>query len=133
MYSACHNKHINIQKNRPVDMTRRACSACQLYASHVAPPLSPERNSKKRKMGDHNTPSTIPPLYVHTPLLYSTKLSELVGAKVWMKMETVQISGSFKTRGLSNFAKKVSSCKVCTEKDTTHSSTGLFTLPICTM
>lgn len=48
------------------------------------------------------------PLYVQTPLLRSKKLSERVGANVWLKMETVQTSGSFKTRGLSNFAKKVS-------------------------
>ena len=46
-------------------------------------------------------------LYVRTPLLRS-RLSELVGADVWLKMESVQTSGSFKTRGLSNFAKKVS-------------------------
>lgn len=47
-------------------------------------------------------------LYVQTPLLRSRKLSELVGANVWLKMESVQTAGSFKTRGLSNFAKKVS-------------------------
>ena len=52
--------------------------------------------------------STQPQLYVQTPLLRSNKLSHLAKANVWLKMETVQTSGSFKTRGLSNFAKKVS-------------------------
>lgn len=56
-----------------------------------------------------SVPSTLPQLYIQTPLLRSRKLSELVGANVWLKMETVQTSGSFKSRGLSLFAKKVSS------------------------
>ena len=62
-------------------------------------------------MGD-SAPSALPlpELYVQTPLLRSRKLSELVGASVWLKMETVQTSGSFKSRGLSHFAKKVSRC-----------------------
>lgn len=54
------------------------------------------------------SPAKSRPLYVTTPLLCSRKLSEHVGANVWLKMESVQTSGSFKTRGLSNFAKKVS-------------------------
>lgn len=37
-----------------------------------------------------------------TPLLYSDKMSELRGAQVWMKMESVQRTGSFKIRGASN-------------------------------
>ena len=54
------------------------------------------------------SPAKARQLYVRTPLLCSRKLSERVGANVWLKMESVQTSGSFKTRGLSNFAKKVS-------------------------
>ena len=56
-------------------------------------------------MGD---PPSSRPLHVQTPLLKSRKLSEKAGATVWLKMETVQTSGSFKTRGLGNFAQKVS-------------------------
>lgn len=37
-----------------------------------------------------------------TPLVYSDKMSELRGADVWMKMEALQRTGSFKIRGASN-------------------------------
>ncbi|HZT56085.1 MAG TPA: threonine/serine dehydratase [Burkholderiaceae bacterium] len=37
-----------------------------------------------------------------TPLVYSDKMSELRGADVWMKMESLQRTGSFKIRGASN-------------------------------
>jgi L-serine/L-threonine ammonia-lyase len=64
-------------------------------------------------MGGGVSPNTSQ-LYVQTPLLRSKRLSDLVEANVWMKMETVQTSGSFKTRGLSNFAKKAVS-RGCTK------------------
>ena len=47
-------------------------------------------------------------LFVKTPLIRSAKLSDRVGANVWLKMESAQLSGSFKARGLSKFAQKVS-------------------------
>jgi threonine dehydratase len=37
-----------------------------------------------------------------TPLVYSDKMSELRGADVWMKMESLQRTGSFKLRGATN-------------------------------
>ncbi|HEY9064285.1 MAG TPA: threonine/serine dehydratase [Burkholderiaceae bacterium] len=37
-----------------------------------------------------------------TPLVYSDKMSELRGADVWLKMESLQRTGSFKLRGASN-------------------------------
>lgn len=40
--------------------------------------------------------------YVETPLIQSLYLSELVGANVLLKLELVQPSGSFKSRGLGN-------------------------------
>ncbi|CAI7989038.1 L-serine dehydratase/L-threonine deaminase [Geodia barretti] len=52
------------------------------------------------------SPAKARQLYVRTPLLCSRKLSKRVGANVWLKMESVQPSGSFKIRGLSNFANK---------------------------
>jgi L-serine/L-threonine ammonia-lyase len=39
-------------------------------------------------------------LYVKTPLLESLELSEILKAKVYLKMEAVQPSGSFKNRGI---------------------------------
>jgi len=37
-----------------------------------------------------------------TPLVYSDKMSELRGADIWMKMESLQRTGSFKLRGATN-------------------------------
>ena len=39
-------------------------------------------------------------LHIKTPLLESTPLSRISGAKVWLKMEALQPSGSFKLRGI---------------------------------
>lgn len=38
----------------------------------------------------------------HTPLEYSSKLSELCGGEVWLKLENQQVTGSFKIRGATN-------------------------------
>ena len=40
------------------------------------------------------------PLHLQTPLWLSTPLSRLTGAKVWLKMDALQPSGSFKLRGI---------------------------------
>ena len=50
------------------------------------------------------------PLHVVTPLLKSRKLSDKVGANVWLKLESVQNSGSFKMRGIGLFCQKVCEC-----------------------
>ncbi|MGI9537235.1 MAG: pyridoxal-phosphate dependent enzyme [Desulfocapsaceae bacterium] len=39
-------------------------------------------------------------LHIHTPLLESTPLSRVIGSDVWLKMEALQPSGSFKLRGI---------------------------------
>lgn len=41
-----------------------------------------------------------PPLHIQTPLLWSQLLSEETGANVWLKMECVQNSSSYKVRGI---------------------------------
>jgi len=38
----------------------------------------------------------------HTPILHSPWLSDVTGADVWLKLETVQTTGSFKIRGAVN-------------------------------
>lgn len=48
-----------------------------------------------------------PPLHIVTPLLKSRKLSSKMGASVWLKLESVQTSGSFKSRGLGRLCQKV--------------------------
>jgi len=44
----------------------------------------------------------MPPLHVRTPLLESRPLSHASGATVWVKMESVQPTGSFKIRGIGH-------------------------------
>jgi L-serine/L-threonine ammonia-lyase len=41
-------------------------------------------------------------LYSKTPLLYSTPLSRLVGRDVYLKLDALQASGSFKDRGMAH-------------------------------
>jgi L-serine/L-threonine ammonia-lyase len=40
------------------------------------------------------------PLYIETPLLESLPLGRRVGRRVWLKLESLQPSGSFKARGI---------------------------------
>ena len=46
-------------------------------------------------------------LYLETPLLLSTCLSNRFGYDVYLKLENVQPAGSFKIRGIGNRCKKV--------------------------
>ncbi|GJJ12427.1 hypothetical protein Clacol_006669 [Clathrus columnatus] len=46
------------------------------------------------------------PLWLHTPLLYSQSLSNNLDADVYLKLENVQTSQSFKFRGISLFAQR---------------------------
>ena len=57
-------------------------------------------------------PTDYPPLHIVTPLLKSRKLSDKVGCSVWLKLENVQTSGSFKSRGLGRLCQKVCVCVV---------------------
>ena len=41
-------------------------------------------------------------LHIETPLIESVPLSPKVKGKVWLKMEALQPSGSFKLRGIGN-------------------------------
>jgi L-serine/L-threonine ammonia-lyase len=41
-------------------------------------------------------------MYINTPLLESLSVSSRCGRRVWLKMEALQPSGSFKTRGLGH-------------------------------
>lgn len=47
------------------------------------------------------------PLHVETPLVRSEALSDRAGCSVWLKLENVQHSGSFKIRGLGYHCQKV--------------------------
>ncbi|ANB11959.1 L-serine/L-threonine ammonia-lyase CHA1 [Sugiyamaella lignohabitans] len=47
-------------------------------------------------------PNPLPLPYIETPLIPSLYLSERVGCSVYLKLEQVQPSGSFKSRGLGN-------------------------------
>lgn len=41
-------------------------------------------------------------LYLRTPLIYSNPISKLVGKDVYLKMDALQASGSFKDRGMAH-------------------------------
>ncbi|KAI8322559.1 tryptophan synthase beta subunit-like PLP-dependent enzyme, partial [Martensiomyces pterosporus] len=45
-------------------------------------------------------------LHVPTPLLYSTSMSKQAGCNVWLKLENLQPTQSFKIRGVGNFCTK---------------------------
>jgi threonine dehydratase len=45
-----------------------------------------------------------------TPLAHSAWLSERAGADVWMKLESLQLTGSFKVRGALNFVRRFVEC-----------------------
>ena len=45
--------------------------------------------------------------YIRTPLIRSEQLSKKLGVTVWLKLENIQNSYSFKIRGISNLCKKV--------------------------
>ncbi|KLO10569.1 tryptophan synthase beta subunit-like PLP-dependent enzyme [Schizopora paradoxa] len=47
------------------------------------------------------------PAWIETPTIFSTHLSTLLGCDVYLKLENLQISQSFKYRGLSLFAQHV--------------------------
>jgi threonine dehydratase len=44
----------------------------------------------------------ITPHIIHTPLVHSPTISEMTGANVYLKLETLQKAGSFKVRGATN-------------------------------
>ncbi|KAJ8312476.1 hypothetical protein KUTeg_009849 [Tegillarca granosa] len=46
------------------------------------------------------------PLHMVTPTIHSAPLSKLAGFPVYLKLENLQIPGSFKIRGVGNFCKK---------------------------
>lgn len=53
------------------------------------------------------------PFHVVTPVLESLSLSKAAGTKVFMKLENVQPSGSFKIRGIGHLCQDVSVGMVC--------------------
>jgi len=42
------------------------------------------------------------PLHIATPLIESLTMSQRVSANIWLKMEALQPSGSFKIRGIGH-------------------------------
>lgn len=45
-------------------------------------------------------------LYIETPLVRSKKLSDKTGLSIWLKLENLQNSGSFKARGIGRLCTK---------------------------
>lgn len=46
-------------------------------------------------------------LFIKTPLIRSEKLSTKLGVSVWLKLENLQNTFSFKVRGIGNLCKHV--------------------------
>ena len=66
-----------------------------------------------------------------TPLVRSRALSESTGAEVWLKLENLQETGSFKFRGAAN--KLLSLPAVQTERGVVTASSGNHALAVATM
>ena len=49
---------------------------------------------------ERRPPAGYPKLHVETPLVYSKSLSDISGHNVYIKLETKQLTGSFKPRGV---------------------------------
>ncbi|MCP4218741.1 MAG: threonine/serine dehydratase [bacterium] len=64
----------------------------------------------------------ISPHIVETPLEYSRYLSRLIGGRVFLKLENVQVTGSFKFRGAANFILSLSKSQM--EQGIVTASTG---------
>lgn len=65
-------------------------------------------------------------IYVRTPLIESVPLQKHCGGrKVYLKMDNLQPSGSFKLRGIANLCKYVSDCQF------NAFSTEIFRTSIC--
>jgi threonine dehydratase len=49
-------------------------------------------------------------LYIEPPLLFSDPISRTFGRNVYLKIETLQPSGSFKNRGIGHY------CSICAKE-----------------
>ncbi len=68
-----------------------------MVAEHDAAPRRPVALSDIYKARQIIMPHTR-----RTPLVHSASLSEIAGAEIWLKQENMQVTGSFKMRGVSN-------------------------------
>jgi threonine dehydratase len=64
----------------------------------------------------------ISPHIIRTPLVHSPTISEMTGANVYLKLETLQKAGSFKVRGATN--KILSTINTCREQGVVAASAG---------
>lgn len=70
-------------------------SSCRHFASPAYPIIKSDLDLLKMTI-----PPPVPVLHVQTPLVYSSVLSERMGHSIFLKLETDQVSGSFKMRGI---------------------------------
>ena len=77
-------------------------------------------------------------LHLETPLIYSHALSDPLGKQIWLKMDALQPSGSFKIRGIGHLCqhhaqqgqavvgdvKKPACHVVCESSQAVHGGTG---------
>ena len=74
----------------------------------------------------HKAMQKIRPLVHRTPLIYSNSFSRLTGAEVYLKVENLQKTGSFKVRGAANKMLAMSADKVITASMGNHAQGVAF-------
>ena len=111
------NSHMNRIFFGGVPRTKQACYACRASCECELKILHHLYMTSDIMNGQ----TTARQLYVETPLLKSRKLSDRQGCNVWLKLENVQNSGSFKARGLGHLCNKVgtTACMIM-EQTPTH-------------
>ncbi|KAJ1941371.1 hypothetical protein EC988_006779, partial [Linderina pennispora] len=70
----------------------------------MAPGRKPHSSNARTATPEKNSSPTS--LHIPTPLLYSTTMSKQAGCNVWLKLENLQPTQSFKIRGIGNYCAK---------------------------
>jgi len=72
-------------------------------------------------MGSYEQPDSLPRPWRETPLIHSSILSKHAGCQIYLKLENLQPSGSFKSRGVGNFLlKHLSKAGSAQDRKNTH-------------
>lgn len=66
--------------------------------------VAAKESSRKAYHAPSKPPADYPALHCTTPLIYSERLSKRSGHHIWLKLETSQLTGSFKPRGVGRSA-----------------------------
>ena len=82
----------------------RSCSSCLIFRDHS---LKTRKHHKTRQNISMSCGDDKKPLHIVTPIVRSTPISKKAGFDVYLKLENLQVPGSFKIRGIGNLVTKV--------------------------